>query len=273
MDTLKRGLSNAVDVLYLSDRIGFVTADLVADHLWPDAAHRRKNAEALLRRMARAGWVLPRRSQGAPTIWVSTAAGAGFGAGYLGIELSSGTRFGRIRAGEPWSPPLALSHDLRAARFVVSRRATAYAFGRELQRSALPATKVPDGFADGDWIEVEGGRKDGQDMRDLADALVAVCLGWPESPPALAIPGDLGIRTLPTKGCIVLPPLAVRDSRGYRLDHRARLRSALGRARDAVLAEYQRYEHEDAPPRWQIAIDCWMESDAGAFVEGDPIEV
>lgn len=225
------GYEREIEALVLTGRIGFATAELIADWIWR-SRHGRKLAEALLRRLVAAGKLLRRPIPGRAAAYVLTVKGAS----EVGDEASgirAGTGWGQSVRGQPWHPPKDYQHDLRAARFLVmaAGRGFEVAFDREIRR-LNQAMKYPDGLI---WrreddrliarfIEVEQARKNGSDVRQQAEAIVQRTR-MPE-----AWIADPITRITPTRTLVVLPPDGHKDRRGYKVDHQGTLRGSLERA-------------------------------------------
>lgn len=247
MSASDQGEAAALAALTLCNAVGLLTAELLAGWQWPGADFGRKYAEALLRRLAKRGDLLPRRLDGRATAYVLTAQGAARIPG--GVP---GTSWGKIRRGQPWMPPDSLGHDLRAARFLVWLRRSwsgaAVWFDRELRRLNSAALKHPDGLAT--WhnpkgrrvcavIECEGARRNAAALKLLAGMMVDRFTG--QAGQVMVAQGEA---QTPRLTVLVLPPPSYRDRRGYAVDHLPPIiaelrRQALGEPVGFVLAREQ----------------------------------
>lgn len=239
----EQGQIRAEQAIGLTARIGWVNADLLAGWIWPRAAHRRKMAEALLRRLVKSGHLMRREIDGRAALYVLTEKGA-----MLVPEASPGTSWGIIKRGQPWRPPLSFGHHLLAAQFLVWAQhrftrgdLTAYvAFETELRSLNGDNPKYPDGLltlhqeGKGEqtlWIEVEQARKTTRGYDWMIERVMVMSR---QNPPIWR--SMTGRLFRPTDPCFVLPGHDYRDPRGYAVDQRGPIRAAIKRwlRREAV---------------------------------------
>jgi hypothetical protein len=268
----QEGYEREVDALTFVARVGFTTAPLLADWLWPRSPHRRKLGEALVRRLMKAGKLLARPIPGRATGYVLTRSGAAVLDGSLDVKATPGTGWGRVEKGKAWRPPASYDHDLRAARFLVwaSRQSGLdldVAFDLELRRQNPSSAEVlrpkyPDGTVwpryQPDrtwWVEVEHSRKNGSDLRLQAEHLVD--LGresrqkWTVEPLHPRRISDV---------MLVLPPAGLRDRRGYTIDH---LGPLTGSIRQALRREREEADrHQEYPEVTEVRLDVYRENGA-----------
>lgn len=227
------------DALELTNRVGWVTADLLRRWRWPDAPLGLKYAESLLRRGVDRGWLFPRPIRGRPAAYVLTK----YGAGEV-LDGRPGTGWGRHRRGLPWAPPACYDHDTRAAGFLLwARRHYADAgqpapvyFDHELRVMNGSILKHADGLAvvpgqSGHplplWVEVEGARKTGIHLTRLVGEIIDRAGGA-----GAQVRVGPEVFETPRHTALVLPPDTYRDRRGYRVDHLPPLLAAIRRKLD-----------------------------------------
>lgn len=246
------GVRNMVVALQLAQRLGgWVTPDLVARHVWPQAKPKasRKTTSDLLRRAVDRRWLLARPLGGRRLLYVVTAGGARWLADTdYGNPSLTGTDLGKLEAGK-WSPPATLAHDLRAARWLVHLAAKGWVFvtGWELARLNPQVRKLPDGLASKDgtlwyWIEAEGARKSGPKMARLAEELIAVRHGHG---PWLRI-GELGDPVQPRATMVLLPPPVSGVNHRLRIESAVRRQHPLEPVRLRFFTEVQPWAWEEA---------------------------
>lgn len=243
---------NMAAVLGLAQRLGgWITPDLVARFVWPKASltASRKTASELLGRAVRNRWLLARPLPRRRLLYVVTKTGARWlseSEYHDGSPGVVGTEIGKLEAGV-WTPPATLTHDLRAARWLVhlANQGWEIRTSWELARLNPEVGKLPDGLASEvhgqwHWIEVEGARKSGErTMGRMAEELIAIEQG---QGPRLRL--DELDHAHPVATMIVLPE----PKPG--LNHRLRIQSAVYRKRPLEPVTLQFYT-EVTPWTWE----------------------
>lgn len=195
--------------------------------LWPKAKHQRKQAEHLVRRWVREGYVLQRvlpRREG--TALVLSEAGAKLLRQAGESAARSGKDWGRLEGGG-WWPPQDYVHQLMAAGVMslLATKGLAIVPEAELRRAGRGQSKKwPDGLAVdrqgvGWWVEVENARKTGTEMQRLVQQLERVTSGCGPT---------LDGQTF-TRAMIVLDPHSRDRQMDFFLDHRQRITAAIKR--------------------------------------------
>ncbi|MBZ0134625.1 MAG: hypothetical protein K8D98_01750 [Rhodanobacter sp.] len=227
---------NDLDGLRAISVFGWLRASELGCFLYQDNVHARKQGERLARSLADRGLILERllperagRALVLATRGVRVLADAG-------VNARTGKDIGTIENGS-WRPLATWRHDLLAAQVLVDLFKQGWDVQPEhlLRRTAGQLVKLPDGIAfrstpdasssatQNDsrviWLEVEASRKTGPAMRQLADAICTVSAGV-----CVSVAGHR-----PTHA-VVAYTAAAQDERGYKLDHRARVRAAVAAA-------------------------------------------
>ena len=258
------GQARLADLLFLAGRFGgIVTADLAAYALWPTGpANRVKLAEALIRRACAAG--LLRRHQGHPV---------------ASLTMKSADHMGMDPDGWPWhradwSPPPQIWHDLRAARLLLKlqHRGWKYISDWEIKSAnqgmlkrpdALVGQPKPDGTTRWWWVEVEGARKTGRHMADLAQALEDAACGQ-----APWIRNWANGEVVTPRAALVCYSGSAHDERKCRLNHRDRIEAALIRRKPITpFCVYFAEENE----KWQGYDVSASLFDGNTYKREDPI--
>ncbi len=223
MNAFEKRKQNDIEGLSWVHRFGWIRTTELGPLLWPGSAARHQ-ADRLARDWIARGLVLARTlPEGAGHALVLATAGARLLADD-GIRASTGKDIG-IVTGETWRPPLSWRHDLLAAGVLAELHKQGWKVfpEREIRQRQSDLAKFPDGLAvrgaDVAWLEVERATKTGPNGRQLTDALCAVGAGE-----SVAV-----LEHRPTLGLVAYQPDA-RDSRGYAIDHRARIKAAVAAA-------------------------------------------
>lgn len=224
MDAYAQSRTNDLVGLGWLSRFGWLRTAELGLLLWPTSRSARQQADRLARRWLERRLVLARElPEGAGRALVLATAGVRLLADVDALA-ASGKDIG-IVTGETWRPPLSWRHDLLAAGVLVDLHQQGWKVfpEREIRQRAGNLAKFPDGLAvrgaDVAWLEVERASKTGADGRQLVDALCAVGAGE-----AVAV-----LEHRPTVALVAYQPDA-RDSRGYAIDHRARIKAAVAAA-------------------------------------------
>lgn len=232
MNAYEQRRQNDVTGLAWVNRFGWIRTTELGPLLWPGNPSSRHQADRLVRRWLERGLVLARAlPEGAGRALVLAQGGVDL-LSSEGVNATLGKDIGKLIKDPKWHPPIKYEplwlppktwrHDLLAAGLLVELHKQGWKVypEREIRQRSGWLAKLPDGLAvrgsEVAWLEVERASKTGADGRQLADALCAVGAGE-----AAAV---LGHR--PTVALVAYEPSA-RDSRGYALDHRARIKAAV----------------------------------------------
>lgn len=224
MDAYAQSRTNDLVGLGWLSRFGWLRTAELGKLLWPASRSARQQADRLARRWLERKLVLARDlPDGAGRALVLATAGVRLLA-EVDSSAASGKDIGSV-TGETWRPPLSWRHDLLAAGVLAELHRQGWAVfpEREIRQRQSDLAKFPDGLAvrgtDVAWLEVERASKTGPNGRQLTDALCAVGTGE-----AVTVLGHK-----PTIALVAYEPSA-RDSRGYAIDHRARITAAVAAA-------------------------------------------
>ncbi len=220
MNAFEKRKQNDIDGLSWVHRFGWIRTTELGPLLWPGSAARHQ-ADRLARDWIARDLVLARPlPEGAGRALVLATAGVRLLAD-AGIPASTGKDVGQMVGGQ-WRPPLSWRHDLLAAGVLVDLHSRGWKVfpEREIRQRQSDLAKFPDGLAvrgaDVAWLEVERAHKTGPNGRQLTDALCAVGTGE----------AGTVLEHRPTVGLVAYCADA-RDSRGYAIDHRARITAAV----------------------------------------------
>lgn len=230
LDAYAQSRTNDLVGLGWLSRFGWLRTAELGKLLWPTSGSARQQADRLARRWLERRLVLARElPEGAGRALVLATAGVRLVA-EVDASAASGTDLGEMR-GEVWRPPLSWRHDLLAAGVLAELHRQGWEVfpEREIRQRAGWLAKVPDGIAVRDsevaWLEVERATKTWRNRHKLVDALCIVGAGE-----AVAV---LGHR--PTVALVAYEPDA-RDSRGYAINHQARIQAAVAAAAKKAVA-------------------------------------
>ena len=232
MNAYEQRKQNDVTGLAWVNRFGWIRTTELGPLLWPGNPSARHQADRLVRSWLERGLLLARElPEGAGRALVLSQGGVDLLASQ-GVSATLGKDIGKFIKDPKWRPPLKYEplwlppktwrHDLLAAGLLVELHRQGWTVypEREIRQRSGWLAKLPDGLAvkgaEVAWLEVERASKTGADGRKLTDALCAVGTGE-----AVSV---LGHR--PTVAMVAYQPDA-RDSRGYALDHRARIKAAV----------------------------------------------
>lgn len=233
MNAYEQRKQNDLQGLGWVNRFGWIRTTELGPLLWPGNPSARHQADRLARSWLERGLVLARAlPEGAGRALVLAQGGVDLLDSH-GVKATLGKDIGKLIKDPKWHPPIlkyeplwlppkTWKHDLLAAGLLVELHKQGWTVHpeREIRQRSGWLAKLPDGLAvkgsEVAWLEVERASKTGADGRQLTDALCAVGAGE-----AAAV---LGHR--PTVALVAYQPNA-RDSRGYAIDHRARIRSAV----------------------------------------------
>lgn len=230
---------NDLKGLSLLHRFGWLRAPELGKLFWPTQEHASVRVNRLVRSWAERKLVLVRRlPEGAGQAVVLSEAGARLLRDYADMDAKSGKDWGETR-GAMWVPALTWKHDLIATGVLaeLSKRGYEIRTERELREAEPKRSAVPDGLAwrQGDtiWVEVEHARKSGPKMRFLALKLSQI------SDPDGAMIADRRVTT----AMVVYRAEGTEDERGFRVDHRSRVSSAISEyAKHPVQLTWAAYE-------------------------------
>ena len=252
------GIANMSQTIHLAQRLGgWITPDLAARWVWPQADPKasKKTVSDLLMRAVECRWLLARSLGGRRLLYVVTKAGASWMVddGEPGV---TGTQLGHFKAGT-WVPPATLTHDWRAARFLVdwaTKKRQEFMTDHEFHSCNRTMHKRPDGLIFQEprligeeervfpcfWIEVEGARKSGPDLTQMVNELIAV-----EHGKGPTLRDQWGVLKA-TETMIVLPPPMPS------VKHQLRIESAV-RKQHPVKPVKLRFYTEIQPWKWEYA--------------------
>lgn len=239
------GLKRELDILELASNVGgWTTPLLVGRWLWHEHPNADVYARQAIAKMVKKKYLLTRKLDAHRSAFVILQKGVDFAAEH-GKKIRPGSRWGRLDADNQWRPPLRFRHDERAARFMIYQKHEGWSisFDHQTKVANSDAMKHPDGlcFYDGPadctnqrlqlgphtaWVEVEETRKDGADMRLLAEQIIAVTH---EDAPYHQMPqAGRTVQVKPTQVKLVLP-FQTRDRAGHLVNHRKRIVAAIER--------------------------------------------
>lgn len=214
-------------------------------------------AHELLASMAKKRLLTAKEYKGRCKIYVVTQTGRHF-AEAENVNTKYGTGWGRYSKEGLWMLPSNFKHDRRAIHLLLFmshtkkhelthglntrngqtdytvriafepmvRRANKHLISNSIGQNLL---KIPDGIVTINdrafWVEVENSRKDGKNMRDLAQTLVAVSQGELKGYVIPDSADDKYGRTM--RDCIVVVPEVSVDDRGHRIHHMSRINKAI----------------------------------------------
>lgn len=231
MNSHLTGQENDRSALQLIHDFGWLRAPELGLLVWGERTHSTKYGERLLRKLAALHLVIPRvLPLHAGTAFVLSQRGADLVLENTGVAARTGKDWGETQAGV-WTAPKWWRHDLLAHSFLARLSSEGFTvFPERKLRRENAVDKLPDGIAISPngfhvfWIEIESTRKSGRNMDLMAQALIRVAHG---KAPVLS--------GLTANEMMVCYAEGATDERGYRLDHRARVLSALQRhASDSI---------------------------------------
>ncbi len=227
MTPFEQRQQNDIDGLSFIYKFGWLRSLELGKLMWPHNSSARHQADRLIRSWLERGLVISRELPlGAGRAVVLAAGGVRLLTDF-GIQASSGKDIGQI-VDKKWQPPASWKHDLIAAGVQSELiKAGFYTIPEaEIRRRAgTSLIKIPDGILIHEekqqviWLEVEYARKTGKAMKELAEALVAVT-----NQEAKSILGHK-----PTHALVAFAQEST-DERGYKLNHKDRVRTAVAEA-------------------------------------------
>jgi hypothetical protein len=209
--------------LLLIHNSGWMRAKELGRILWPKSRRPAVNASELIAKWKRAGWVLVRSlPNNMGRALVLSAAGAGYLRAAGCSDAVTGKDWGETRAGK-WIAPRTWQHELLTLGLLAQLSADGWQVipERQLRRENSPG-KFPDGLAIRGstvlWIEVENSRKTGAHCNHMLQALILASRGQGES-----------LSGYGANGALLAYAIGATDERGYSLDHRQHVVTALAR--------------------------------------------
>ena len=197
LSTAEKSIQNDIVGLTSIHRFGWIRQRELGHILWPASKSSHVMGAQLCRRWVNRGMVLERRLElNHGNAFILSKLGADWLLANAGVNATSDTKSGYFtEQKEPkpgakpkakiWSPCVTFRHDLLAASFLTQRIGAGRRVITELEiQRATPNRpgKRPDGLLrteDGKWlwVEVENAKKSGEDLRLLANAMIAACRG------------------------------------------------------------------------------------------------
>jgi Holliday junction resolvase len=221
MDKRIIGQQRDQDGLLLIHKFGWMRAKELGRMLWPTSGRPAVNASELIGKWKRNRWVLARPlPDNMGQALVLSAAGAAYlhSAGYS--DTVTGKDWGETEAGR-WVAPRTWRHELLALGLLTHLNSQGWQVIPERQlRRENSTSQYPDGLAIRGaavlWIEVENARKTGILRNQMLKGLILASRGRAES-----LSGHVA------NCALVGYAIEAKDERGYRLDHRHHVVSAL----------------------------------------------
>lgn len=216
-------LSNDISGLTWISKFGWLRTAELGRLMWPNDRYARTRADRVVRGWLDRSLVISRAlPDGAGRALVLSESGARRLREAGQLTVKTGKDWGEYEK-SGWRPDSDWCHDLIASGVLVRLHEQGWqVLPERLIRQGNPdLIKIPDGLAVREnkvvWLEVEHARKTGRAMSDLANALCVVADG--------ACREVSGFR--PNTAWVAYPD--VLDERGYRIDHRLRVTSAIRR--------------------------------------------
>lgn len=218
----QRLLNDIYGLTWIS-KFGWLRSAELGRLMWPNDAYARTRADRVVRGWLERGLVISRGlPDGAGRAFVLSEPGARLLREAGQLTVKTGKDWGEYQK-NVWRPDSDWCHDLIASGVLVRLHEQGWQIipERLIRQTNQDLAKIPDGLAIREnkvvWLEVEHARKSGRAMRDLANALRIVAEGTCKA--------VSGCRPTTTWVAYADAP----DDRGYRIDHRFRITSAIRR--------------------------------------------
>jgi hypothetical protein len=216
-------LSNDISGLTWISKFGWLRTAELGRLMWPNDMYARTRADRVVRGWLDRGLVIGRAlPDGAGRAFVLSEPGARLLRDAGQLTVKTGKDWGEYEK-NVWRPDSDWCHDLIAAGVLVRLHEQGWQIFSErlIRQDNQDLTKIPDGLAIREdkvvWLEVEHARKSGRAMSDLANALCVVAEGTCKEVSKFR------------PNTVWVAYADVPDERGYRLNHRFRVTSAIQR--------------------------------------------